>query len=653
MKNKIKVFGLVIITAICFVTLLITGCSDIPSDNNGNKNKTSTPTNPSDTSITNVSITIVVPVTDMVPSTTASINGMSNFTASAVTWSPTDNPFQDGKVYTSTVTLTAENGYTFNGLTAAVINEQNASVSNNNGKTVTLSYNFPITKTVMGVGTAFQPSKLNYTQDETLNLSGLIIQVIYTDSSIEYVPFAKFSTRNITTSPVHGDKLTAEENNGKPITIFYDGFVEPITTNNLTVNPREPVIDDFIISGIEEYPYDGSAKTVTVTADTDKTTGMGSITVKYNNSTTVPSNAGAYPITFCVEKNTNYTAVILNAGTLIINKVTPIVSDYNISGVGTFTYNGSVRDVTVTAKSGKSSGAITVKYNNNTTAPFNAGVYPITFNVAEDTNWNTASLSIGTLTINKATPIVGDYNINGTGTFTYNGSVKNVTVTVKSGKSPGDITVKYNGNETAPTAGTYTVTFDVNADTNWNTATLNAGTLIINNITLTSVAELGTMLSHSGNINTVESAYDVKLNVSENDLYDIAPVLKANYKKYVNLDLSGNTYDHIGGFQNCSSLTGVTIPSSVTEITVYAFYNCTNLTSVKIPSSVVSIFYSAFFACSSLTSVTFQGTILPDYFSTSYPFPGDLREKYLAEGGGIGTYTTTNPGNYAVWTKQP
>jgi hypothetical protein len=33
-------------------------------------------------------------------------------------------------------------------------------------------------------------------------------------------------------------------------------------------------------------------------------------------------------------------------------------------------------------------------------------------------------------------------------------------------------------------------------------------------------------------------------------------------------------------------------------------------------------------------------------------FPGDLRTKYLAAGGGIGTYTTSNPGDDPIWTKQ-
>jgi hypothetical protein len=32
------------------------------------------------------------------------------------------------------------------------------------------------------------------------------------------------------------------------------------------------------------------------------------------------------------------------------------------------------------------------------------------------------------------------------------------------------------------------------------------------------------------------------------------------------------------------------------------------------------------------------------------PFDGDLCDKYLQ--GGIGTYTTSNPGRDAVWTKQ-
>ncbi len=57
-------------------------------------------------------------------------------------------------------------------------------------------------------------------------------------------------------------------------------------------------------------------------------------------------------------------------------------------------------------------------------------------------------------------------------------------------------------------------------------------------------------------------------------------------------------------FYNCSSLTSVTIGDGVTSIGEDAFYFCSSLTSITIPDSVTSIGSCAFYFCSSLTSIT-------------------------------------------------
>ena len=62
-------------------------------------------------------------------------------------------------------------------------------------------------------------------------------------------------------------------------------------------------------------------------------------------------------------------------------------------------------------------------------------------------------------------------------------------------------------------------------------------------------------------------------------------------------------------FNGCSSLTSVTIPDNVTYIGIYAFYGCSSLTSVTIPNSVTTIRNSTFYGCSSLTSVTIPDSV--------------------------------------------
>ncbi|MBR3979681.1 MAG: leucine-rich repeat domain-containing protein [Bacteroidales bacterium] len=62
-------------------------------------------------------------------------------------------------------------------------------------------------------------------------------------------------------------------------------------------------------------------------------------------------------------------------------------------------------------------------------------------------------------------------------------------------------------------------------------------------------------------------------------------------------------------FEDCTGLTSITIPNSVTSIGYGAFANCTRLTSVTIPNSVEKISSSAFSNCISLTSITIPESV--------------------------------------------
>jgi len=186
--------------------------------------------------------------------------------------------------------------------------------------------------------------------------------------------------------------------------------------------------------------------------------------------------------------------------------------------------------------------------------------------------------------------------------------------------------------------------------------------------------------------NTPETAYSVKLNVSDmeggvNEPGSLGNAMRTNYGKYVNLDLSGSTFNavvaqgfnntglvsvtlpngvtiiSVGGFYFCENLKSINIPDRVTSIGQQAFYYCTSLTSVTIPASVTILSAAAFRYCPNLTSVTFEGPINPDYFAgdSLYPvFDGDLRDKYFSSNNSVGT-----PGTYTrqpggeVWTKLP
>jgi len=272
--------------------------------------------------------------------------------------------------------------------------------------------------------------------------------------------------------------------------------------------------------------------------------------------------------------------------------LTPTAEDFNIEGAGTHEYDGNPKEVTVTAKPGKTTGKITVNYEGaentqyaaTTNAPTNPGSYKVRFDVEAAEGWNAMKgLSAGTLDIQQIN--------NATALRSY------------------------------------------------------LSTLSDNNINNPHLISLNISDSEISNIKYALIAYDntyVILDLSGSTITDIP----ANA-------FGGEPSSSINNII-IKTLTGIILPSSVEKIGQGAFQNCENLTSITIPSSVTSIGQSAF-AGTGLTSVTFAtGSNIADESFGQYAFPegsngsgNSLKNAYST--GKAGTYTRT--GN-STWTKK-
>lgn len=75
--------------------------------------------------------------------------------------------------------------------------------------------------------------------------------------------------------------------------------------------------------------------------------------------------------------------------------------------------------------------------------------------------------------------------------------------------------------------------------------------------------------------------------------------------------INGLTNTGIGNFAffNKSSLSGITIPDTVTSIGVQAFADCHNLTSVMLGNGIVNLGAEAFYQCGSFTSITLPASV--------------------------------------------
>jgi hypothetical protein len=167
-------------------------------------------------------------------------------------------------------------------------------------------------------------------------------------------------------------------------------------------------------------------------------------------------------------------------------------------------------------------------------------------------------------TTNTFYPNADDYDIFGL-SQTYNGSPCYVSITPKSGNSPGAVTVLYDGSTNAPAAiGSYPITFNVAAVTGWYAAFgLSAGTLVINakpdppsgdwNITLK-----GGKYQYAFEYPRIEhgETYEVIFTIEDCDSAFIES--KLGGKLCFNTDLAGEDEKILSGWQ-------LSIPNSVSQ----------------------------------------------------------------------------------------
>lgn len=92
-----------------------------------------------------------------------------------------------------------------------------------------------------------------------------------------------------------------------------------------------------------------------------------------------------------------------------------------------------------------------------------------------------------------------------------------------------------------------------------------------------------------------------------------------------------NGSSHYYFYDQCTEVTSVVIPSSVTTIGDDAFARCTGLTSVTIPTSITSIGDNVFYMCANLATVNFNATNCESVGSNTWA--------------GCSSFTTLNLGN--------
>ena len=423
---------------------------------------------------------------------TASVTGKGNFTGTAT------KTFTISAKSASTLTMTVSpTNYTYDGSAKKpTVTVKDGSKTLISGTDYTVSYS---NNTNVGTATATITCKGNYTGTKSANFtigSAAATQIstctiTLGTTSYTYDGTAKQPTvtvKNGSTTLAKGtDYAVSYSNNTNAgtatVTITGAGKYTGTTSKTFTISAKNANSLTMTVSPTN-YTYDGSAKKPTVTVkDGSKTLVSGTdYTVSYSNNT----NVGTATATITCKGN--YTGTKSANFTIGSAAATQISTCTITLGTTSYTYDGTAKQPAVTVKNGSTTLTkgtdYAVSYSNNT----NAGTATVTITGAgKYTGTASRTFTISAKSASALTMTVSPTN------YTYDGSAKKPTVTVKDGSktlvSGTDYTVSYSNNTNVGTAtatitckGNYTGTKSANftigsaAATQISTCTITLGT---------------------------------------------------------------------------------------------------------------------------------------------------------------------------------
>ncbi len=543
---------------------------------------------------------LTAPVKNGTPSTTGIETAQYTGT---VAWAGSPSKFLGGTAYAANVTLTAKPGYTFSGLTADSFTFTGASVTHaaGSGNILTAAVTFPSTeaKALASLVVTTPPAKTGYKYGESFDPTGMAVKAAYDDGT-EDVNYTNYTV----------DKTGSLGMDDTTITLTATS-TSITATQTITVTradgPAAPSGVSFSFDGSDanklmgatalmEYSLNGGGSWAGCAADTDLTAVLGSITtangIQVRESQTATHLAGAI-------RTITITQPSAPAG-LGQTDETPALNDGAITGVSSLMEYKKSADTSYTAISG------------STVTNLAPGTYLVRLKAA-GTALASQDAVVVIATFVKATPAATDLDYSLTN-VNYDGAAKPVSVTAKSGKALGAITVLYNGSAgstTAPpiNAGTYTVTVNIAESAGYNAVTgLELGSYTINKVAYTGTTTVSASVLVSGQTGATVTLPDLPIGASYGTPTTGGVTM-------TDMSISGSTLTYTAPTGTAGQTGTITIP--VTGATNYNDYNIvvTVTYTAKIPQGIsyatATVFktYGDTKFTNSLTQTTVTGAI--------------------------------------------